>query len=215
MRRVGGVKSRSCMPDFHRKPNRLGPGSYRGRHAYFLTLCANERRRILANAALVESLVPILRTVCGSHSFNVNAYCFMPDHLHLVVIGESDASSLPRFMQAFKSLAVRETARWEIAKPWQKGFHDHVLGGGESIDSAALYAFLNPVRAGLARFPEEWPYSGSFMFAWPSLPVVSTPFIPPWKKGSPSGAEEKQDGEVNSPLQSLRCYRSGRGGRGL
>jgi putative transposase len=181
------------MPDFHRKPNRLGPESYRGRHAYFLTLCANERRKILANAALVESLVPVLRTVCGSHSFNVNAYCFMPDHLHLVVIGESDAASLPRFMQAFKSLAVRETARSEIAKPWQKGFHDHVLGDGESIDSAALYAFLNPVRAGLVRFPEEWPYSGSFMFAWPSLPAVSTPFIPPWKKEVRAETKKKQD----------------------
>ena len=88
------------MPDFHRKPNRLGPESYVGRHAYFLTLCANERRKILANAVLVESLVPVLRTTCESHSFNVNAYCFMPDHLHLVVMGGSDSASLPKFMQA-------------------------------------------------------------------------------------------------------------------
>jgi len=153
-----------------------------GRHAYFLTLCANERRRFLADAVLVESLLPVLRTTCGSHSFNVEAYCFMPDHLHLVVIGERDSASLPRFMQAFKSLAVRETGRLGIAKPWQKGFYDHVLGDGESIDSAALYAFLNPVRAGLVRRVEEWPYSGSFVFAWPNVPVVSTVFVPSWKK---------------------------------
>src|SRR5712671_7374974 len=103
-------------------------------------------------------------------------------HLHLVVIGESVSASLPRFMQAFKSLAVRETGRLGIAKPWQKGFYDHVLGDGESIDSAALYAFLNPVRAGLVRRVEEWPYSGSFVFAWPNVPVVSTVFVPSWKK---------------------------------
>ena len=192
------------MPDFHRKPNRLGPESYVGRHAYFLTLCANERRKILANAVLVESLVPVLRTTCESHSFNVNAYCFMPDHLHLVVMGESDSASLPRFMQAFKSLAARETATLGIAKPWQKGFYDHVLGDGESIDATALYAFLNPVRAGLVRRVEEWPYSGSFMFVWPNVPVVSTAFVPAWKKEVQAEPKKEQDGEVNSPLQTGR-----------
>ncbi len=190
------------MPDFHRKANRLGPDSYRGRRAYFLTLCANERRRILANTALVETLVPVLRTTCGSHSFNVNAYCFMPDHLHLVVIGAGDYASLPRFMQAFKSLAARETARLGIVKPWQKGFYDHVLVDGESIDSAALYAFLNPVRASLVRRAEEWPYSGSFLFAWPNVPVISTAFVPPWKKGARADPKKEQDGEIDSPLQT-------------
>jgi len=169
-----------------------------------LTLCANERRKILANGVLVESLVPVLRTTCGSHSFNVNAYCFMPDHLHLVVMGGSDSASLPTFMQAFKSLAARETAKLGIAKPWQKGFYDHVLGDGESMDSAALYAFLNPVRDGLVRRIEEWPYSGSFMFAWPNVPVVSTAFVPPWKKAVQAEVKKKRDGEVNSPLQTAR-----------
>jgi putative transposase len=178
------------MPDFQRKRNRLGPASYVGRKAYFLTVCANERRKILASASLVESLLPILHAACGSHSFNVNAYCFMPDHLHLIVMGGGDFASLPRFLQAFKSLAVRETRKLGIAKPWQKGFYDHVLGDGESIDSASLYAFLNPVRAGLVRQAEDWPYSGSFTFVWPKLPVVLTPFVPPWKRGADAGVRE-------------------------
>lgn len=170
------------MLEFHRKANRLGPGSYLGPGAYFLTLCANERHKILANAVLVESVLPILRSACGSHSFNVNAYCFMPDHLHLIVMGGSDSASLPRFMQAFKSLAARETRKLGTAKHWQKGFYDHVLRDGESIDAASWYAFFNPVRAGLVRRPEDWPYSGSFVFAWPNVPMVSTPFVPPWKR---------------------------------
>jgi putative transposase len=180
------------MPDFHRKPNRLGPESYLGRHAYFLTLCAHERSKILANAVLVESVLPVLRTTCGSHSFNVNAYCFMPDHLHLVAIGESDTASLPRLMQAFKSLAARESRKLGIVNLWQKGFYDHVLRDGESIDAAAAYAFLNPVRAGLVWRAEEWPYSGSFMFAWPNVPVVSRPFVPPWKREAQKEPEKSK-----------------------
>jgi putative transposase len=180
------------MPDFQRKRNRLRPDSYRGRRAYFLTLCANERRKMLADTLLVERLIPILRATGGSHSFNVNAYCFMPDHLHLIVLGQSDSASLPRFMQAFKSLAARETRKLGIAKPWQKGFYDHVLSDGESLDAASLYAFLNPVRAGLVQRAEEWPFSGSFMFAWPNVPVASTPFVPPWKREGQTGCEKKQ-----------------------
>ena len=153
------------MPEFHRKQNRLGPASYLGQNSYFLTLCANERSKILANTTPVESVVSVLRTACKSHGFNVYAYCFMPDHLHLVVLGLSDTAGLPSFMQAFKSLAARETRNLGIAKLWQKGFYDHVLRDGESIDAAAAYAFLNPVRAGLVWRAEEWPYSGSFMFA--------------------------------------------------
>jgi len=105
-------------------------------------------------------------------------------------------------MQAFKSLAARETARLGIAKPWQKGFYDHVLVDGESIDSAASYAFLNPVRASLVRRAEEWPYSGSFLFVWPNVPVISTAFVPPWKKEAHAEPKKEQDGEVNSPLQT-------------
>ena len=190
------------MPDFHRRPNRLGPESYQGRHSYFLTLCTNERRKILANALLVETLVAVLRNACESLFFNVNAYCFMPDHLHLVVFGVSDGASLTSFMQAFKSLAARETRKSGIGKLWQKGFYDHILRDGESIDAASWYAFLNPVRAGLVRRAEEWPYSGSFVFAWPNVPLVSTPFVPPWKKQGQAEDGKKQDGEVNSPLQT-------------
>jgi REP element-mobilizing transposase RayT len=36
---------------------------------------------------------------CGAfparYSFGVYAYCFMPDHLHLIVTGESESSELP------------------------------------------------------------------------------------------------------------------------
>jgi len=181
------------MAEFRRKRNRLGARAYEGRGAYFLTICTEGRKKLLGDSELVDRLLGVLRKKCAVCFFDVYAYCFMPDHLHLVVIGESDSASLPRFMQAFKSLAARETARLGIAKPWQKGFYDHVLVDGESIDSAALYAFLNPVRANLVRRAEEWPYSGSFLFAWPNVPVISTAFVPPWKKEAHAEPKKEQE----------------------
>jgi putative transposase len=169
------------MPDFHRKPNRLAPESYRGRRSYFLTLCTGDRRALFTDATFLQDLLTVLRTTCASHSFSVYAYCFMPDHLHLILNGENDSSSLPRVVQAFKSLAAREARKIGIADLWQKGFYDHVLRGSSSIDAAAWYMFMNPVRAGLSRRAEEWPYSGSFVFSWPNVPIATRPFVPPWK----------------------------------
>jgi hypothetical protein len=71
---VPDVKSPHPMPDFHRKPNRLAPVSYRGRRSYFLTLCTGERRTLFTDATLVNAVLDVLRATCASHSFRVYAY---------------------------------------------------------------------------------------------------------------------------------------------
>ena len=171
------------VPEFVRKPNRLAAESYWGRRGYFLTICTDQRRRILTDTNFINALISILRQTCGIHGCNVYAYCFMPDHLHLVLTGQRDDASLPGFVQAFKSLGARESWKHNIKSLWQKGFYDHVLRRGESIDAAAWYVFLNPVRGGLVQQAEDWPYSGSFVFTWPGLRTVADAFVPPWKAG--------------------------------
>ena len=41
---------------------------------------------------------------------------------------------------------------------WQRDFFDHRLRGDESYLEKAHYIRMNPVRAGLIKRPEEWPY---------------------------------------------------------
>ena len=81
-----------------------------------------------------------------------------------------------------KGAATAEARRLGVSNLWQKGFYDHILRSGKAIDEAAWYIFLNPVRAGLAKTIEEWPYSGSFEFEWKSLAAPRGPFHPPWKE---------------------------------
>jgi putative transposase len=171
------------MPEFRRKPNRLSSEAYRGERAYFLTLCVDDRKRVFKNGALVNALLSLLTKNCCTHQFAVYAFCFMPNHLHLILVGKSDSSELAGLIRAFKGAATAEARRFGISNLWQKGFYDHVLCGGKAIDEAAWYIFLNPVRAGLAKTVEEWPYSGSFEFEWKSLAAPMEPFHPPWKEG--------------------------------
>jgi len=43
---------------------------------------------------------------------------------------------------------------------WQKGFFDHVLRSEESYEEKWHYVRENPVRAGLVKDREEWPFWG-------------------------------------------------------
>jgi putative transposase len=177
--------SASSMPEFRRRANRLTPNAYLGQRAYFLTLCTGQRRKLFTRPGLAPTLLAVLRTTCSSHFFNVYAYCFMPDHVHMILTGESESSSLMRLVQEFKSLTSREARKIGLVNFWQKGFYDHTLRTGDSLDAAAWYVFMNPVRAQLAQRAEDWPFSGSFVFEWKSLAAPPEPFAPPWK-ASPS-----------------------------
>lgn len=172
--------------------------SYRGRKAYFLTLCVRERKRLFGDGALVNALLGVLRETCAAHFFNVYAYCFMPDHLHLILVGESDSAHLAPVVQAFKSLGAAAAGELGVFDLWQKGYYDHVLRSGDSLAGAAWYVFMNPVRAGLVRRVEEWAFSGSFVFAWKRLTAPTELFEPPWKGGSKHrnghGGEKKDGG---------------------
>ena len=43
---------------------------------------------------------------------------------------------------------------------WQPGFFDHLLRNDESYAQKWEYVRQNPVRAGLVKSAEDWPYQG-------------------------------------------------------
>ncbi len=182
------------MPDFRRKPNRLASPSYRGFGEYFLTFCtggrkglfvaATSRRHASESRALVDVLLAALRQTCAAHQFAAYAYCFMPDHLHLLAQAQSKECNLPAFVKDFKGQGTAAVRTLGIRQLWQKGYYDHVVRDSESAGEIAWYIFLNPVRAGLTPAVWDWPYSGSFVFDWKRLPPSGENYVPPWRKSS-------------------------------
>ena len=47
---------------------------------------------------------------------------------------------------------------------WQDGYHDHKFRTPESESRKWEYVCLNPVRYGLVKRPEEWPYAGEIFY---------------------------------------------------
>ena len=150
-------------PTFRRKRNRLPLEVYCGAGAYSLTLTCAHRRAVFADKGLVESCIETLRSCAEKHGFAVLAYCFMPDHLHLLVEGGAE-SDVPQFMKDFRQRTGYAYRRASGEALWQKSYYDHVLRKEEDVREAARYVVDNPVRAGLVLAARDHPYSGSFVW---------------------------------------------------
>ena len=153
---------------FRRKNNRLGKQVYAGRHAYSLTMACHGRTPWFHNANLVARCLEFLHWAAEKHDVEVYAYCFMPDHVHLLVQG-GKGTRLADFVHDYKQKAgylVKSVAGRVL---WQRSYYDHVLRTDEDLFATARYIAANPVRAGLVGRPGDYPHLGSFVWTRSAL----------------------------------------------
>jgi REP element-mobilizing transposase RayT len=88
----------------------------------------------------------------------------MPDHVHLFVRGNQVFRLGPwvaRLKQALAKAAGLSRAKTQL---WEEGFFDHVLRSDESYAQKWNYVRENPVRTGLVKSVEDWPYQGEIVY---------------------------------------------------
>jgi len=166
-----------------RKKIRLSAERYLERNGYFLTMCTHERVARFRQAGLVAQLRSMLKDCAAGYMFDISAYCFMPDHLHLLTMGRQESSDLLAFARAFKQRSGFFLGRRH--RLWQKNYYDHILRREDSWEAVAWYIWMNPVRKGLCERPQGWPFSGSFTLDWPSLLAPAKEWVPPWRAARP------------------------------
>jgi putative transposase len=142
--------------------SRLKSFDYKGSYAYFITCCTAQRKPYFKRKAIVEDVLTVLKDVSEELDFRILAYCFMPEHLHFLVIG-GEASSLAEFMKLFKQKSGFIFRKAHSNALWQRGYYDHVLRKEESLEEIALYIFTNPVRRGLVANYQDYPFWGSLV----------------------------------------------------
>ena len=145
-------------------PGHLKTFSYVGLHRYSLTFCTHERRKLFVEPAVVELVTKNLLRAATEQRFAVTAYCFMPDHVHVLIEGLSEDSDCKQFIKRFKQYAGYYYSQAQRDTLWQRYGFEHVLRDDEVTLNVARYILANPVRAGLARTVEEYPYTGSFVY---------------------------------------------------
>jgi len=89
------------------------------------------------------------------------SYCLMPNHVHLILVPDSEDGLRAVLGEAHRRYTRMINARegWR-GHLWQERFHSFVMDE-TWLMHAARYVALNPVAAGLCARPEAWPWSSA------------------------------------------------------
>jgi len=147
-----------------RRPARLKHLSYIGVQRYSLTFCTDWKRKWFESAEAVQLVLTQFLRVAAKEGFAILAYCFMPDHLHLLIEGQREDSDARKFIIKSKQCSAHAYADKFGSRLWQPFGYEHVLRDDEKVQVVARYILENPVRAGLAKTVMEYPFVGSLVW---------------------------------------------------
>jgi putative transposase len=144
-----------------RKHVRLRNREYSQPGVYYVTICSADKHEIFGavdGAAVRLSAIGIIveqewmRLPESFLSVRLDDHIVMPNHLHgIIVLGPPAAVSvtLGTIVRRFKSGAtarIKHELNDPEAAPWQRGYHDHVVGGTDDLDRIRRYIRDNPVN---------------------------------------------------------------------
>jgi REP element-mobilizing transposase RayT len=126
---------------------------------WHVTARGNERKPIYRDEGDYLGFLDVLGAVVRRYRWDLHAYVLMPNHYHLLLA--TPAPTLSRGMRQLGGVySQRFNRRWSRCGHLFQGrfFSVHVERETHLLE-LTRYLALNPVRAGLARDPADWPWS--------------------------------------------------------
>jgi putative transposase len=124
---------------------------------FFVTFCTRNRQTIPDLEKAQAAVEAYARRGVEDFGTALGRYVIMPDHIHLFVCGDVEFV-LSKWVAGLKR-AISKSLRVS-GEFWQPTFFDHVLRSEESYSEKWEYVCENPVRAGLVKKSNDWPYQG-------------------------------------------------------
>ena len=134
---------------------------YTSQHAYFLTFCTYRRSRVFVDAETVDTVLTQILRAADRCRFDITAYVFMPDHVHLIITGRDAQADCLIFIKEAKQFSGYHFRRTIGRRLWQRYGFERVLRDDMEVAMTTAYIIGNPVRARLAADPLVYPYLGS------------------------------------------------------
>ncbi len=140
---------------------------------WFFTVVTNQRQYILCDEPVRNALRAAIADTRMNWPFRIDAWVLLPDHLHCIWTlpgGDADYSMRWNLIKRRTSKALKDeyfneslmneskTSRRELTF-WQRRYWEHMIRDERDFEKHADYIHYNPVKHGLAKSPEDWPYS--------------------------------------------------------
>ena len=146
-----------------RKPNRLCKYDYSQNGAYFITICTQDRRKILSEIVgdgfpvpkpiglLAEKL--IYQIPDKYPNVRVEKYIIMPDHIHMLLCidrGTGDPSPTLGNVVGWYKYSLTKAANLQVGtqgeRVLQRSYYDHVIRNQQDYDEVWQYIENNPKK---------------------------------------------------------------------
>jgi len=137
-----------------RLPRLVVPG-----YPHHVTQRGSRRQQTFFNEGDYAAYMKLLEEQLPKAHSDVLAYCLMPNHVHLVVVPHTIDSLATLFRRTHARYArrVNQIHEWK-GHLWQERYHSFVMDEDHLL-AAVRYVELNPVRAGICRRADDWPWS--------------------------------------------------------
>ena len=173
-------------------------------HLHELTFSCYQRLPLLTSSSRLEMLSASVQRAVVHHRYGLIAFVFMPEHVHLLVLPQREASSIPALLNAIKrpcsyrikqllmdsksdlleKLTVHQRPGVTTFRFWQEGpGFDRNITEAKTIEDAINYFHNNPVKRGLCERATDWKWSSARSFLLPETPL--DPALPPLTKLPP------------------------------
>lgn len=177
---------------------------------YHVLSRGNERKDIFRSPEDYELFLVLLKDCADRFDFLVHAWCLMPNHFHLLI--ETNDSNLSHAMKRLLGVyTMRFNSKYHRhGHLFQGRYKAIVVDKDNYFLQLSRYIHLNPVKAKLARAPEDYRWSSMKYFLKGKSPLLLhkdftlKSFLSPvdYRKFVGEGMNEK-DGGLTRPLGGL------------
>lgn len=157
---------------------------------YFVTCTVIKWLKIFNQNSHINILLSSL-LYCQDHKgLLIYGWCFMPNHVHMIVGSQKDPlSNVLRDFKSYTSRQIRKVMSTKLYDPeisfiyqqmiqagtnnsnnkdwqlWQQHNQPKVLFSRKVARQKLDYIHFNPVKAGLTKTPQSWPYSSAIDYS--------------------------------------------------
>ena len=147
-------------------------------HGHELTFGCCRGKPLLRSRLFCDYLVKAIRLAQKKHHFDLWAYVFMPEHVHLLIYPTQPTYSTSLILKSIKQSVARRAVNWlkvnqpgvlETLKTGQKyeklrfwqdgGGYDRNIFSHKAAFNCVHYIHMNPVKRSLVESPDQWYYS--------------------------------------------------------
>ncbi|OUS09533.1 addiction module toxin RelE [Gammaproteobacteria bacterium 53_120_T64] len=126
---------------------------------YHITSRGDRREDIYETDDDRSLFLSVFSDVCERHNWHCHAYCLMSNHYHLLV--ETPDANLSKGMRQLNGVYTQNfnRAHSRTGHVFQGRYKAIVVDKNSYLLELARYIVLNPVRAGMVRSANAWPWS--------------------------------------------------------